>query len=261
VLITHDIVRASIFLIVFLLMAGWECIAPRRSPSLDRRQRWPVNLELALLSALLVRFIAPLTVVGVAVAGQSNGWGLMNVVNLPAWIVAITTFVALDLVIFCQHLVFHRVAILWRLHRVHHADMEFDVTTGLRFHPGEVVISLLVKILAVLALGVPPLVVLCFEVVLNATSMFNHGNVRLPLSTDALLRKFLVTPDMHRVHHSTETFEMNSNFGFNFSFWDRLFRTYRAQPAGGHIAMPLGIVEFHTAADLTLGRLLRQPWL
>ena len=260
-LITHDIVRASIFLIVFLLMAGWEYIAPRRSPSLDRRQRWPANLELALLSALLVRFITPVTVVGVAVTGQFNGWGLMNVVDLPAWIVAITTFVALDLVIFCQHVMFHRVAILWRLHRVHHADMEFDVTTGLRFHPGEAVISLFVKMLAVLTLGVPPLVVLCFEVVLNATSMFHHGNVRLPLSTDALLRKFLVTPDMHRVHHSAEAFELNSNFGFNFSFWDRLFRTYRAQPTGGHIAMRLGIAEFRAATYLTLGRLLRQPWL
>ena len=185
----------------------------------------------------------------------------MNVVVLPAWIVAIITFVALDLVIFCQHILFHRVPLLWRLHRAHHADMEFDVTTGLRFHPGEAVISLLVKMLAVLTLGVPPLVVLCFEVVLNATSMFNHGNVRLPLSTDALLRKFLVTPDMHRVHHSTEVFEMNSNFGFNFSFWDRLFRTYRAQPTGGHIAMRLGIDEFRAATDQTLGRLLRQPWL
>lgn len=254
-------VRVGGFLIMFVVMALWERIAPRRSQSFDRRQRWPANLGLAMSNAILVRIVPAFSVISVADIGQSNGLGLLNVFAFPALPVAVGSFVVLDLVIFCQHVVFHRFATLWRFHRVHHTDLEFDVTTGLRFHPSEAAISLVVKMMAVLTLGVPPLVVLCFEVVLNATSMFNHGNVRLPLAADSLLRKVFVTPDMHRVHHSTRAGEMNSNFGFNFSFWDRLFGTYRAEPGAGHDAMELGLDEFRAPTDLALCSMLRQPWI
>jgi sterol desaturase/sphingolipid hydroxylase (fatty acid hydroxylase superfamily) len=257
----EDIVRPGVFVVVFVAMALWEWLKPRRAQSVERGRRWPANLGIAALNVFLVRVASPITVVGVAVAAQTSGWGLVNVFALPAVPGAILSFAALDLVIFAQHVVFHRVALLWRLHRVHHADLEFDVTTGLRFHPGEMVISLVVKMTAVLILGASPLVVLCFEVVLNATSMFNHGNVRLALALDRWLRRVLVTPDMHRVHHSLRGDEMNSNFGFNLPWWDRLFGTYRAQPADGHDAMKFGIDQFRATGDLLLGSMLRQPWL
>ena len=258
---TEDTVRAAVSVTLFVLMAIWEFNAPRRSQSLGRGQRWPGNLSLAIANVVLVRLIAPLTLLGAALAARANGWGLMNVLTLPAALVDVFTFVALDCVIYIQHVVFHRVRVLWRLHRVHHTDLEFDVTTGLRFHPGEAAISWAVKVAAVFALGAPPVVVVLFEIVLNASSMFNHGNVTLPTALDALLRKIVVTPDMHRVHHSKLESEMNSNFGFNFSWWDRLFATYRAQPADGHDAMELGLDEFRTPADLGLARVLVQPWM
>jgi len=179
---------------------------------------------------------------------------------MPAPVAGILAFIALDLVIYAQHVVFHRIDLLWRFHRVHHADLDFDVTTGLRFHPGEALISWGVKASTVVALGVPPWVVVVFEVVLNATSMFNHGNVRLPRALDARLRKVVVTPDMHRVHHSLQTAEMNSNFGFNFPWWDWLFSTYRPEPARGHEGMELGIDKFRSRVDLGLWHLLSQPW-
>jgi sterol desaturase/sphingolipid hydroxylase (fatty acid hydroxylase superfamily) len=257
---TEDLIRAGIALAVFAAMALWEWAAPRRAQSNPRRSRWPGNLALGIVNAILVRVITPVTVLGVAIVAQTRGWGLANSIDVPDVVVACTTFVALDLVIYGQHVAFHRLGVLWRFHRVHHADLEFDVTTGVRFHPGEALISLAVKICAVLALGVPPTVVIVFEVVLNATSMFNHGNVRLPLVLDALLRTVFVTPDMHRVHHSRRGAEMNSNFGFNFAWWDRLFATYRAQPAAGHRDMELGLDQFRGDVELGLGHMLTQPW-
>lgn len=255
-----DIVRASAALAVFLLMALWEWAAPRREQTHPRRTRWPGNLALALLNVALARVLSPLTVVGVALVAASNGWGLMNRFAMPAALEAILAFVALDFVVYAQHVAFHRVGAIWRFHRVHHADLEFDVTTGLRFHPIEALISLVVKMTAVLALGAPALAVVAFEVALNATSMFNHGNVRLPRALDAALRTVLVTPDMHRIHHSSRADELNANFGFNLSWWDRLFRTYRAQPAAGHESMVIGLDQFRDDAELGLGHLLVQPW-
>lgn len=213
-----DIVRVVVFVVVFTLMTAWEWRAPRRLQSLVRATRWRANLGLAVFNVVLLRMITPVTLLGMAQLAYVNGWGLFNVLGVPVAPAAVVSFVALDLTIFTQHVVFHRAGWLWRLHRVHHADVAFDATTGLRFHPGEAVVSLAVKMAAVLALGAPVVAVLCFEVVLNASSLFNHSNVRLPLAVDALLRRVVVTPDMHRVHHSAVPVELNSNFGFNFAW-------------------------------------------
>ena len=200
------------------------------------------------VDTLLVRILFPTTAVGLALLAEARGFGLFNVVALPAWVAVVASVVILDLAIYLQHVLFHAVPALWRLHRMHHADLEFDVTTGLRFHPIEILLSMLIKFAVVAALGAPALAVLIFEVLLNATSMFNHGNVRIPAGLDRVLRWLVVTPDMHRVHHSILSRETNSNFGFNLPWWDRLFGTYRAQPAAGHEAMTIGIEQFRDAA-------------
>jgi sterol desaturase/sphingolipid hydroxylase (fatty acid hydroxylase superfamily) len=194
-----------------------------------------------------------------AFLAESKGWGLFNILPLPAWLAIPPAVLLLDLTIYGQHVAFHAVPLLWRLHRTHHADLEFDVTTGLRFHPGEILLSMAIKLAAVAVLGAPPLAVLIFEILLNATSLFNHGNVRLPLGLDRLLRLIVVTPDMHRVHHSIDRPETNSNFGFNLPWWDRLFGTYRAQPALGHERMTIGIDKFRDPRELRLDRMLWQP--
>jgi sterol desaturase/sphingolipid hydroxylase (fatty acid hydroxylase superfamily) len=211
------------------------------------------------LDTLVVRLLFPFAGVGMAFLAQTNGWGLFNLVALPPWLAVPAAVLLLDLIIYGQHVAFHAVPMLWRLHRMHHADLEFDVTTGLRFHPGEIILSMLTKLAAVAVLGAPPLAVLAFEVLLNATSMFNHGNVRIPSGSDRWLRLILVTPDMHRVHHSIDRRETDSNFGFNVPWWDRLFGTYRAQPTLGHAGMTLGIDRFRNPRELWLDRLLLQP--
>lgn len=253
-------IRLGIAAAVFLIMALWEWATPCRPQRYGRERRWPANLSLAVLNALTVRWLMPLSLVGAAEMAEAHGFGLAYALPVPALVHAIVTFVALDLVVYAQHVAFHRIGALWRFHRVHHADLEFDVTTGLRFHPGEAMISWGFKVAAVFALGAPPLVVLVFEAALNASSMFNHGNVRIPRPVDALLRLLIVTPDMHRVHHSRLDKEMNSNFGFNLPWWDRLFSTYRADPALGHGRMELGLDQFRTSTDLGLMQLLLQPW-
>jgi sterol desaturase/sphingolipid hydroxylase (fatty acid hydroxylase superfamily) len=240
-------------------MALWEFLTPRRPQSVGRGLRWPNNLGLVVLDTLIVRLLFPFAGVGMAFIAERNGWGLFNVVPLPVWITVPAAALLLDLIIYGQHVMFHGVPLLWRLHRVHHADLEFDVTTGLRFHPGEIILSMLIKLAAVAALGAPPIAVLMFEVLLNATSMFNHGNVHVPSELDRWLRLVFVTPDMHRVHHSTDRRETDSNFGFNVPWWDHLFGTYRAQPALGHAGMTLGIDRFRTSRELWLDRLLTQP--
>ena len=252
-------IRLSCFVGVLVLMALWEALTPRRPQSVRRLLRWPNNLGLVVLNTLVVRLLFPLAGVGMAFLAQSKGWGLFNIVSVPAWLAIPGAVLLLDLTIYGQHVMFHAVPFLWRLHRMHHADLEFDVTTGLRFHPGEIVVSMLIKLAAVLVLGAAPIAVLIFEVVLNATSMFNHGNVRLPAQLDRALRLFVVTPDMHRVHHSIDRRETDSNFGFNVPWWDRLFGTYRAQPALGHDRMTLGIDRFREPRELWLDRMLWQP--
>lgn len=255
----EPIIRLTCFAGVFLLMALWEFLTPRRPQTITRRLRWPNNLGLVVLDTLVVRLLFPFAAVGLAFLAQTKGWGLLNIVGLPAWVAVPVAVLLLDLMIYGQHVVFHAVPVLWRLHRMHHADLECDVTTGLRFHPGEIVLSMVIKFAAVLVLGALPLAVLIFEVLLNATSMFNHGNVRLPLWLDRMLRAIIVTPEMHRVHHSIDRRETDSNFGFNLPWWDRLFGTYRAQPALGHSHMIIGIDQFRDQRELWLHRMLWQP--
>jgi len=258
-LAVEPILRLGCFFGVLVLMTLWEVLTPRRPRSIRRLLRWSNNLGLVVLNTLLVRLLFPLAGVGMAFHAQTMGWGLFNIVAPSAWLAIAGAVLLLDLTIYGQHVMCHAVPLLWRLHRMHHADLEFDVTTGLRFHPGEIVVSMLIKLAAVLVLGPAPIAVLIFEVMLNATSMFNHGNVRLPTRLDRVLRLFVVTPDMHRVHHSIDRRETDSNFGFNVPWWDRLFGTYRAQPALGHDRMTLGIDRFREPRELWLDRMLWQP--
>ena len=241
-LLSHEVaVRLGAFLGILALMAAWEALAPRRALSASRARRWASNLGIVFLNSALLRIVFPATAVAVAVLAQERGWGLLNQHDVPFALAVVASVVALDFAIYLQHVMFHAVPALWRLHRVHHADLDFDVTTGARFHPIEILVSMLIKMAAIMVIGPPAVAVMVFEVLLNATAMFNHANVRLPPAADRLLRLFVVTPDMHRVHHSVEEHETNSNFGFNLSLWDRLFRTYKAQPDAGHERMTIGI--------------------
>ncbi|MBV1867948.1 MAG: sterol desaturase family protein [Marinosulfonomonas sp.] len=252
-------IRLSIFLAVLVIMALWEVAAPRRRREIPRLIRWSNNLLLVVIDSAIVRVAFPVVAVGLAAMANEHGWGLFNIVATPGWLAILVSLLALDLAIYLQHVMFHAVPGLWRLHRLHHADLEFDVTTALRFHPIEIMLSMGVKLLVVAALGPPAIAVLIFEVILNASAMFNHSNVRLPARLDALLRLFIVTPDMHRVHHSILPSETNSNFGFNLPWWDRLLGTYLAQPRDGHDGMTIGIEQFRTRRDLWLDRMLLQP--
>ena len=253
-------VRLVAFLAVLAAVALWELASPRREPAYARAARWPHNFGLLLVDVVLLRVLAPGAVIGVALAGEERGWGLLNGAALPWWATLPIGVVLLDLVIYFQHVMFHAVPTLWRLHRVHHADQDFDVTTGFRFHPIEILLSTLIKCAGVAAIGAPALAVLVFEVLLNATAMFNHANASLPAWAERWVRWLVVTPDMHRVHHSVLYDESSSNFGFNVPWWDRLFGTYRAQPRLGHEAMAIGVDAFRSAEDLRLDHLLIQPF-
>jgi sterol desaturase/sphingolipid hydroxylase (fatty acid hydroxylase superfamily) len=253
-------IRLGAFGGVLLTMMIAEALLPRRKLHHLRRQRWPSNLALVVINTLAARLVSPLSAVAAGLWAEESGFGLLQLVALPAWLCVTLAVLALDLVIYGQHVMMHQVPLLWRLHRVHHADLDFDVTTGVRFHTLEIVLSLGIKLAAVVLLGAPALAVLIFEVVLNATSMFSHSNLSLPLGIDKGLRCLLVTPDMHRVHHSVILQETNSNYGFNVPWWDWLFRTYRAQPAAGHEGMTIGLSEFPSAPDATrLDRLILLP--
>jgi sterol desaturase/sphingolipid hydroxylase (fatty acid hydroxylase superfamily) len=253
------LVRLTGFAGVFIAMAVWEHAAPRRQLTVGRVPRWPGNLGVLAVDILVVRALLPTAAVGVALLAEARGWGLLNALGVPYVAAVLISVLALDLAIYLQHVLFHAVPALWRLHRMHHADLDIDVTTGVRFHPVEILLSLLIKIAVIAALGAPALAVLIFEVLLNATSMFNHSNIRMPPAVDRIVRLLVVTPDMHRVHHSIERRETNSNFGFNFPWWDRLFGTYRAQPAAGHDGMTIGIESFRDPGELRLDRMLLQP--
>jgi sterol desaturase/sphingolipid hydroxylase (fatty acid hydroxylase superfamily) len=261
-LLAHELaLRLAAFVAVLAVMVAWELLAPRRPRRLARRQRWPANLGIVALNTVIVRLLFPTAAVGVAFAAEAHGWGLLQRDAVPQWAALAAGIVLLDLAIYLQHVTFHAVPGLWRLHRMHHADLDIDVTTGARFHPAEIVLSMLIKFAVIAALGVPAVAVVVFEVLLNATSMFNHGNVRVPAALEPVLRLLLVTPDMHRVHHSVERDETNSNFGFNLSLWDRLFGTYRAQPRAGHEAMAIGIPDFRgTAQCAGLPGMLAMPF-
>jgi len=255
-------VRVAIFTAAFALIAAFEIVAPRRPLTVPRRSRWPSNLGVVLLNTLFVRALLPVTAVSMAMLAEQRGWGLFHASGpLPAWLVIPATVVLLDLAIYLQHVLFHAVPILWRLHRMHHADLDVDVTTGARFHPIEIVLSMLLKFGVIATLGPSPLGVLVFELLLSTGSLFNHGNLRFSLQADEILRWIVVTPDMHRVHHSAAPEETNRNFGFTLSWWDWIGGTYRAQPAAGHAGMALGIAQFRNVSDLRLDRLLLQPVL
>jgi sterol desaturase/sphingolipid hydroxylase (fatty acid hydroxylase superfamily) len=258
---THEPeIRLLAFASVLAALVAWELLMPRRPQHLGRTTRWPSNLGIVVLDTLLVRLLFPVTAVGLALICEARGWGLFQIMRLSAWATFPLAIMALDLAIYLQHVMFHAVPALWRLHRMHHADQEFDVTTGLRFHPIEILLSMGIKLGVVAALGTPAIAVLIFEVLLNATSMFSHSNVRIPLRLDRVLRWMVVTPDMHRVHHSVVVRETNSNFGFNLPWWDRLFGTYRGQPEAGHDGMTIGIRQFREPAEQRLDKMLTQPF-
>lgn len=259
ILVAEPEIRLTAFLGVLAAMALWEIAAPRRRRDFPRVIRWTNNLALVIVDTVILRLTFPILAVGLAVMAEDRGWGLFNNLEIPVWAVALVSMLLLDLAIYLQHVMFHAVPALWRLHRMHHADLDFDATTGLRFHPVEIVISMAIKLAVVAALGPPAFAVLLFEVILNATALFNHANINLPVWIDRRLRWVLVTPDMHRVHHSVDPRETNSNYGFNLPWWDRLLGTYVAQPAKGHTEMQIGIEQFRTKRDLWIDRMLVQP--
>ena len=259
-LITHEAtIRLLFFISIFALMALWEFFAPRRARTVFRRERWPSNLGLVALNTVLVRLVLPTSAVSLALVIEARHGGILPLLALPPWLVFILALVLLDLAIYLQHLLFHAVPFLWRLHRLHHADVDVDVTNGLRFHTFEIVLSMGIKFALIAALGAPAAAVLVFEVLLNGLAILNHANVHIPERIDSGLRCFIVTPDMHRIHHSWHAAEHNRNFGFNLTCWDRLFGTYLAQAKDGQTGMTLGLPFFREAKWRRLDRMLRQP--
>lgn len=250
VLQREAMVRLGIFALVFITMMAWELLAPRRILSVSKSVRWVNNLGLFVLNGIVLRLLFPAAAVGLAISVADMGWGLFNLLDLPFWFEVTAAVLVLDLAIYLQHILMHRVPLLWRLHRVHHADLDIDLTTGSRFHTIEIIVSMLIKWGVILLLGPALIAVLVFEILLNGMAIFNHANVSLPPSLDRLVRYLLVTPDMHRVHHSAIKRETDSNYGFNLSIWDRVFRTYIDQPEMGHDKMTIGIAEFRDARQV-----------
>lgn len=252
-------VRIGFFAGIFFFMAAWEALSPRRPLRQSKFTRWSNNLGLTVFNGLVLRVVFPAAAVGTALFVEQKGWGLLNQFTFPVWFNGVAAILFLDLAIYTQHVVFHKVPVLWRLHRMHHTDLDFDVTTGARFHPVEIILSMVIKMGVVLVLGAPAWAVVVFEVLLNGTSMFNHSNISIHTGLDRLLRLLVVTPDMHRVHHSVLIRETDSNYGFNFPWWDRLFRTYRPQPAAGHEAMTIGLANYRDPKWLSFKWMLLVP--
>jgi sterol desaturase/sphingolipid hydroxylase (fatty acid hydroxylase superfamily) len=252
----EPVIRLSAFITIFVVMAVFELLSPRlERPEMQaalKSRRWVTNVGLVVVSSVVLRVIFPAAAVGTAIWAATRGYGFFNIVAIPAWIAGIVAFVVLDFAVWLEHLVSHKVPLLWRIHRVHHSDTGFDLTTALRFHPLEIVLSMFWKAALMVALGAPAVAVLVFEIVLNGAAMFNHANVNIPPRIDALLRAAIVTPDMHRVHHSTDRRETDSNYGFNFSLWDRLFSTYTPSPRLGQTGIAIGLSEFRTSATARL---------
>lgn len=256
--------RFGIFLSVLGVMAVWEAARPARVRLYPRRARWFANLGIVVVDTVFMRLVLPLIAVDLALLASERGWGLFNLIGsgspLENAVKIVLAIILLDLVVYWQHRIFHAIPLLWRLHRVHHTDRDFDTTTALRFHPIEIVLSMVLKIAVVVALGVPVLAVILFEVILNGMALFNHGNLRLPARLEALLRKVIVTPDMHRIHHSVLVHEYNSNFGFNLSGWDRLFSSYCEDPGEGHDGMTIGQTEYQDDETCNLFFMLMLPF-
>lgn len=257
----EPLIRLTVFVGIFVSLAFWEVRKPRRQLQLNKVYRWLNNLSIVAIYSFLLRLIFPAAAVGFAVFAENHGLGLFYWLDLSGWVVLVLGVILLDFAIWVQHVMFHRIPVLWRLHRMHHADQDVDLTTGLRFHPIEILLSMLIKAGIILLLGVPAIAVLIFEILLNTTSMFNHSNVKMPLGLDRWLRLIVVTPDMHRVHHSWYLKETNSNYGFNFPWWDRLLTTYRAQPKDGHETMTIGLNLFRDHKDQRIDRMLVQPFI
>lgn len=256
-ILNHEpVLRLSFFGGILIMMMLWEAIAPLRKLKVSKSLRWLNNLGLVILNTLVLRAILPIATIELAAIADQNQWGLFNNISLLGWQILLLSILLLDLIIYLQHVLFHSLPTLWRIHKVHHADLDFDVTTGLRFHPLEILLSMGIKLAAILFLGTPAIAVLIFEALLNATSMFNHGNVRLPAWLESWLRLLIVTPDMHRIHHSVIPQETNSNFGFNLSWWDFLFGTYRDRTAVNQQKMNLGLAEFQNQL-----RVVQLPWM
>ncbi len=258
-MINEASIRLTAFFGIFAAVALWESLSPQRQLATSKASRWFSNISITMLGTAIVRGLFP--VLAVTFAANETSSGILNQVSLPYFFKVFIGVLVFDLIIYFQHVMFHAVPVFWRLHMMHHADLDVDVTTGLRFHPIEVALSMGIKLAAVVIIGPPVLAVILFEILLNGTSMFNHGNIRLNPHVDELLRLIVVTPDMHRVHHSVIIRETNSNFGFNFPWWDRLFGTYRAQPAAGHEEMAIGLSQFRDEKRLTLLRLLALPFI
>ena len=256
----ESLIRMAFFLGILITMLLLELLLPRRQMQRPRYVRWVNNLGLVATDVILLRVLVPFSLLWLANDIESRGMGLFNLLELPFWIGLTISVVILDLAVYFQHRVFHLVPVLWRLHRVHHTDTEYDTTTGLRFHPIEILISIAIKIAMILLLGAPVLAVLIFEVLLNGMALFNHANLKLPIALDRVLRRLVVTPDMHRVHHSIEPGEFNTNFGFNLSCWDRLFHSYLDQPEKGHESMVIGQSNFRSTREARLDRMLLQPF-
>ena len=256
-----DLIRIGSYVSVLGVMATWEVLAPRRKLTASKLCRWGGNLTIVVLNTVLARLLFMGGVVTTAAMAQDHSWGLLNWVEGPAWLELALAIVALDFIIYWQHQVFHNVPILWRFHMMHHSDLDLDVSSGVRFHPVEIIISTGMKALSVLVLGVAPLAVVIFEIVLNSTALFNHSNVRMPVALDRMLRWFIVTPDMHRIHHSTDVRETNSNYGFNVPWWDRLFGTYCPHPALGQTGMKIGLEHLGPPVCLNLFMMLRFPFV
>jgi len=253
-------VRLGAFLAIFAIMVFWEALAPRRSLSQSKGKRWTANLGLLLIDIFVVRFTLGAAAYVMAIYAQSAGWGLFNLLNWPSWIEIAAAVIFLDFALYLQHVVSHALPIFWRLHQVHHSDVDFDATTGIRFHPIEILVSLVYKVTLVAAIGADPLAVIIFEVILNGTSLFNHGNVRIFPKLERVLRVFVVTPEMHRIHHSTDASETNTNFSFALSVWDRLCGTYQQSPMKGHLTMEIGLKFYRGARQLNLSNLLVIPF-
>jgi sterol desaturase/sphingolipid hydroxylase (fatty acid hydroxylase superfamily) len=251
--------RLGFFAGIFSLMALWEAVSPRRVLQHSKRTRWTNNIGLTFLNTILLRLTFPAAAVGTALLAEEKGWGVFHLFSFPQWMAGLASIMILDLIIYAQHVAFHKIPVFWRLHRMHHIDLDFDLTTGARFHPVEIILSMVLKMGAVAALGAPAWAVVIFEILLNGTSMFNHSNISMNLLADRWIRRVIVTPDMHRVHHSVLIRETDSNYGFNLSWWDRLFGTYRDQPVAGHEAMKIGLANYRSEKWLNLGWMLLVP--
>ena len=256
----EGIERLTIFIAVLAVMITWELITPRRQLHHSRWQRWSANFGLSLLSMLAIRFTIAGGAFFAATYASEHHWGLLNLTELPNYLTIILSLVLLDIAIYVQHRVSHKWSWLWRLHKVHHTDLDFDVTTGIRFHPAEIVLSMCYKVIFILIIGASPIAVIAFEIILSSCSLFNHSNIKLPLAVDKIVRLFLVTPDMHRVHHSVIPSETDSNYGFSISVWDHVFKSYTDQPKQGHDKMTIGLAQYQHVQDVSVPRLLLMPF-